>query len=116
MRPSLTIALGRRRDRPGDGDHPGGQAEQLEHGHDVTAPLRAARHDLVEQIDGGEAQRGGAAPAQHGDVRHGEGADDDEQPQPLRFEKRHWVPLRGCERVSASERAANSGLRGRGTP
>ena len=56
MRPSLTmrsviVVTGRATITPAE------RPSELQHGDDVTPPLRSAWHDLVEQVDRGEAQR-----------------------------------------------------------
>ena len=76
-----------RRDRPGDGDHAGGQAGQLEDGDDVAPPPRSGRRHPVEQLDLGEADRCPAPPAQHDDVADGQRDDHEQPPQPAAVEE-----------------------------
>ncbi len=88
-------ALGRRGDRPGDGDHAGGQARQLQQGDDVSPPAGAGRRDPVEQLDLREADGRPAPPPLDDDVGDAEPGDGEQPPQPLRVEELdgdHLIP------------------------
>ena len=65
-------AFGGPLDRSCDGDDGHRQSEQLESGDDVAPPARSFRRHPVEQVDLGEADLGGLAPRERGDVARSE--------------------------------------------
>ena len=83
---------------------------------DEREPFRPDHHPAERASEPGQ-------PAHVGRSRHEEDVAVQAGPHggrtfgvPDRREGRHWSTLYRCERVSASERAASNGLRGRGTP